>query len=111
MLLSEGAEALTLEAVARRAGVSKGGLFYHFPTKQALVAAMVDRLTMAFAQLPHALPGPRDRLPHAISTKLHRFLGIAGRAEGSGSGSSGSSGRLDGSRCCAGVSVTGCARF
>ncbi|MET7333210.1 TetR/AcrR family transcriptional regulator [Nonomuraea sp. NPDC005650] len=50
VLLSEGAEALTLEAVARRAGVSKGGLFYHFPTKQALVAAMVDRLTKAFDQ-------------------------------------------------------------
>jgi AcrR family transcriptional regulator len=50
VLLSEGAEALTLEAVARRAGVSKGGLFYHFPTKQALVAAMVERLTGAFDQ-------------------------------------------------------------
>ncbi|MGN9840653.1 TetR/AcrR family transcriptional regulator [Nonomuraea sp. H19] len=48
VLLSEGAESLTLEAVARRAGVSKGGLFYHFPTKQALVAAMVERLTTAF---------------------------------------------------------------
>jgi AcrR family transcriptional regulator len=48
VLLSEGAEALTLEAVARRAGISKGGLFYHFPTKQAMVAAMVERLTGAF---------------------------------------------------------------
>ncbi|NUO99853.1 MAG: TetR/AcrR family transcriptional regulator [Nonomuraea sp.] len=52
VLLSEGAESLTLEAVARRAGVSKGGLFYHFPTKQALVGAMVARLTDAF---DHAL--------------------------------------------------------
>ncbi|MEV0380592.1 TetR/AcrR family transcriptional regulator [Nonomuraea sp. NPDC050643] len=48
VLLTEGAESLTLEAVAKRAGVSKGGLFYHFPTKQALVAAMVRRLTDAF---------------------------------------------------------------
>ncbi|WP_188192688.1 TetR/AcrR family transcriptional regulator [Nonomuraea sp. SYSU D8015] len=48
VLLTEGAESLTLEAVARRAGVSKGGLFYHFRTKQALVAAMVERLTKAF---------------------------------------------------------------
>jgi AcrR family transcriptional regulator len=48
VLLSEGAEALTLEAVARQAGVSKGGLFYHFPSKQALVAAMIERLTGAF---------------------------------------------------------------
>ncbi|MFC7715316.1 TetR/AcrR family transcriptional regulator [Nonomuraea recticatena] len=48
VLLTDGAESLTLEAVAKRAGVSKGGLFYHFPTKQAMVAAMVDRLTSAF---------------------------------------------------------------
>lgn len=48
VLLSDGAESLTLEAVAKRAGVSKGGLFYHFPTKQALAAAMIERLTKAF---------------------------------------------------------------
>ena len=35
---------LTLEAVAREAGVSKGGLLYHFPTKSALVTAIVERL-------------------------------------------------------------------
>ncbi|TDD15240.1 TetR/AcrR family transcriptional regulator [Nonomuraea diastatica] len=63
VLLSEGAESLTLEAVARRAGVSKGGLFYHFPTKQALVAAMVERLTDAFdAALAQAGSRPGDFL-------------------------------------------------
>jgi AcrR family transcriptional regulator len=63
VLLSEGAEALTLEAVARRAGVSKGGLFYHFPTKQALVAAMVERLTQDFDRaLAKAGSGPGDFL-------------------------------------------------
>ncbi len=35
---------LTLEAVAREAGVSKGGLLYHFPSKSALVTAIVGRL-------------------------------------------------------------------
>ncbi len=33
---------LSLEAVAERAGVSKGGLLYHFPTKQALLFAVVE---------------------------------------------------------------------
>jgi AcrR family transcriptional regulator len=36
-----GPGALTLEAVAREAGVSKGGLLYHFATKEALVDALV----------------------------------------------------------------------
>lgn len=33
----EGVVKLTLEAVAQRAGVSKGGLLYHFPSKEALI--------------------------------------------------------------------------
>ncbi|NYH80152.1 AcrR family transcriptional regulator [Actinopolyspora biskrensis] len=37
-----GVRALTLESVARAAGVSKGGLLYHFPSKHALVEAMAE---------------------------------------------------------------------
>lgn len=36
---------LTLEAAAVEAGISKGGLLYHFPSKEALVAGMVEHLT------------------------------------------------------------------
>ena len=38
----DGARALTLDAVAAEAGVSKGGLLYHFKTKRDLLAAMLD---------------------------------------------------------------------
>ena len=38
----DGHRHLTLAAVAREAGVSKGGLLYHFPSKEALVAALVE---------------------------------------------------------------------
>ncbi|WP_170984386.1 TetR/AcrR family transcriptional regulator [Rhodoligotrophos defluvii] len=38
-----GANHLTLEAVAERAGVSKGGLLYNYATKDALLQAMVER--------------------------------------------------------------------
>lgn len=40
----DGVSRLTLAAVAHQAGVSKGGLLYHFPTKSALVTAIVRRL-------------------------------------------------------------------
>ena len=40
---SLGARNLTLDAVAHAAGVSKGGLLYHFPSKDALLAAMIER--------------------------------------------------------------------
>jgi AcrR family transcriptional regulator len=34
--------ALTLDAVAAEAGVSKGGLLYHFPSKEALLDGLID---------------------------------------------------------------------
>jgi len=40
----QGAAQLTLDAVAVAAGVSKGGLLYHFPSKEALIQGMVEHL-------------------------------------------------------------------
>ncbi|MFE3289880.1 TetR/AcrR family transcriptional regulator [Rhodococcus sp. NPDC059234] len=44
LLLERGLSQVTLEAVAAEAGVSKGGLLYHFRSKDALLAGMVRRL-------------------------------------------------------------------
>ena len=41
---------MTLEAVAREAGVSKGGLLYHFPSKEALISGMIGRLIEGFTE-------------------------------------------------------------
>lgn len=40
--------ALTLDAVAKAAGVSKGGLLHHFPSKDALVEAILGDLLTRF---------------------------------------------------------------
>ncbi|AIQ35767.1 TetR/AcrR family transcriptional regulator [Paenibacillus sp. FSL R5-0345] len=45
---NNGVEKLTLEAVAKEAGVSKGGLLHHFPNKEALIMGMVEELTNDF---------------------------------------------------------------
>jgi AcrR family transcriptional regulator len=39
----DGPQALTLDAVAAEAGVSKGGLLYHFRSKRELLDGLVDR--------------------------------------------------------------------
>ncbi len=39
----DGAQALTLDAVAAEAEVSKGGLLYHFKSKRDLVEGMIER--------------------------------------------------------------------
>ena len=58
VVLASGAVHLTLDAVAERAGVSKGGLLYNFPSKEGLLQAMVDR-NMDRLRRDHAatLPG------------------------------------------------------
>ncbi len=43
VIAANGVPGLTLDAVARRAGVSKGGLLHHFPTKNALLSALINR--------------------------------------------------------------------
>lgn len=50
LIQREGVGRLTLEAVAHEAGVSKGGLLYHFPNKEALVEGMVRYLLDEFEQ-------------------------------------------------------------
>lgn len=42
LLLEEGIARLSMDRVAERAGVSKGAIMYHFPTKRALEAAMIE---------------------------------------------------------------------
>ena len=43
VIIEAGASHMTLDAVAAKAGVSKGGLLHHFPSKVALLIAMVER--------------------------------------------------------------------
>lgn len=44
VVLRDGVMRLTLEAVAREAKLSKGGVLYHFGTKDVLIQAMLERL-------------------------------------------------------------------
>lgn len=45
LLITDGERAATMDATARIAGVSKGGLLYHFASKEALENALLDRLS------------------------------------------------------------------
>ena len=49
-MVEGGVAGMTLEAVAREAGVSKGGLLYHFPSKEALISGMIGRLIEGFRE-------------------------------------------------------------
>lgn len=59
----EGAAHLTIDAVAHEAGLSKGGVLYHFPTKEALIESMVATLVDGFEQ--HLEEALATEPPHA----------------------------------------------
>ncbi len=48
VVLRDGVARLTLDAAAAEAGLSKGGVLYHFPTRDSLVAAMVTKIIEEF---------------------------------------------------------------
>ena len=48
VVIETGVQRFTLEAVAKHAGISKGGLLYIFPTKDQLILAMLDREVSRF---------------------------------------------------------------
>lgn len=51
----DGAHALTLDAVAKEAGLSKGGLLYHFPSKDALIQGLIAATLASFEERVAAL--------------------------------------------------------
>lgn len=80
LIARAGVTGLTLEAVAAEAGVSKGGLLYHFPGKQELVAGMVGYLvTQAKADKARALADEPDR--PGRQTRSYVRATFAGRRE------------------------------
>ncbi len=67
VVIEKGAAHLTLDAVSRKAGVSKGGLLYHFGTKSILLQAMMARL---IATLDLRTKVQLARLPETPARKL-----------------------------------------
>lgn len=50
MVVQEGIGGLTIDRVAAEAGMSKGGVFYHFKNKEALVTAMAQKIIAEFEE-------------------------------------------------------------
>ena len=73
-----GAAHLTLDAVAAEAGVSKGGLLYHFASKELLLRGVVEHhmaehqrdLDLAATQFPPDAGGYLQAFVHAQSGEL-----------------------------------------
>ncbi|MGN6551670.1 MAG: TetR family transcriptional regulator [Pararhizobium sp.] len=72
---------LSLEAVAARAGVSKGGLLYHFPSKGKLMEALVEHhVAMLSRTIAQACTGDGNRRNCLARAYVTAFDGECGGA-------------------------------
>ncbi|WP_052360151.1 TetR/AcrR family transcriptional regulator [Solidesulfovibrio alcoholivorans] len=70
VIVERGLGGLTLELAARRAGISKGGLMHHFPSKQALLDGIFRIITTSFESAILACTA-RDDNPHGRFTRAY----------------------------------------
>lgn len=63
IIQTQGITSLTLEAAAKEAGVSKGGLLYHFPNKDSLISGLIDRLIESFEAILDRETGTEEAIP------------------------------------------------
>ena len=67
ILVKEGFDKASTNRIAEVAGVSIGSLYQYFPSKESLVAAVIDRhqrqlMEIVFAALDELVPGPPREL-------------------------------------------------
>jgi AcrR family transcriptional regulator len=71
VVLEAGASHMTMDAVALKAGVSKGGLIYHFPSQRDLLQAMLKRfMDLVETQTAQA----REQLPESPAREIKAYI-------------------------------------
>jgi AcrR family transcriptional regulator len=77
LIAEQGVAAVAVEPLARRLGVTKGSFYWHFPSRDALLQAALERWEaveqeMVFGRL-EAVSDPRDRLRALFQLVAHEF--------------------------------------
>ncbi len=92
LLIDDGERAATMDATARAAGVSKGGLLYHFGSKSAMEEALVERMDRLVIEDLDAMAASAGGVVDAfirssatINSPLDRAIVSVGRLATSGS--------------------------
>jgi AcrR family transcriptional regulator len=72
ILSDDGERAATMDATARAAGVSKGGLLYHFASKEALEAGLIERMeALAREDVDEILASPEGPVAAFVRDSLN----------------------------------------
>ncbi|MDQ0217386.1 TetR/AcrR family transcriptional regulator [Peribacillus cavernae] len=82
LVAREGVTYLTLEKVAKEAGISKGGLLYHFPSKEALIKGMIDDMIKRSNQdIEDQIPDGENPPGEWLRAFIHTTFGEVGRKD------------------------------
>jgi AcrR family transcriptional regulator len=77
-----GYQAASMDEIARRAGSSKGGVYFHFPNKQAIFEALISELVMVLESAVRAAidqaHGALARVDAALSVAIRTFAAHRG---------------------------------
>lgn len=74
LIVDQGLSALTLEGVAREAGVSKGGLLHHYPGKDALIGGLFEQVVDWFESQVEAALEADETKPARFSRAYLRVI-------------------------------------
>ena len=77
LISRDGVATFTLEAVAREAGISKGGLLYHFATKRKLIEGLIESQLDKFDSQVEA---ERQAQPPGAGQWLRAYVKVSARA-------------------------------
>lgn len=77
LIAEQGVAAVAVEPLARRLGVTKGSFYWHFPSRDALLVAALERWEKneqeaVFGTL-EAVPDPRERLRALFNLVAHEY--------------------------------------
>lgn len=77
LIAEQGVAAVAVEPLARRLGVTKGSFYWHFPSRDALLVAALERWEKVeqetvFGQL-EAIPDPSQRLRSLFGVVAHEY--------------------------------------
>src|SRR5699024_325041 len=83
-LAEHGWSAATVAVIAEEAGISRGALQHHFPTREALVVAALEYVfeerRKQIEQLPHPTTTGAERVHHVVTTLMDTYNGELFRA-------------------------------
>jgi len=74
VLVKHGYDGLSTNRVAEQAGVSIGSLYQYFPSKEALVAELLEKYSVHFQELVIGMLASEDRSPRAVAKAIVRAM-------------------------------------